>query len=358
VNVPFLVPVGGFLGAGKTSLILAASRVLQERGFKAAAIFNDQGSELVDTAHVLRHGVFTGEVAGACFCCRFSQLLSVADQLRALEPHVIFIEPVGSCTDLAATVMRPLLSDGRARYRIAPLTVLVDPTRLSELRNGGGDASLRFLFEKQIAEADLVVFSKFDLREERPTLPGSVVRFLSSKTGQGVRAWLDEALSGALTVGGAALEIDYEAYARAEAALGWLNWSGTVELDEAISPAELIGPWIDGLQAALGQRGAVVAHMKVLDQAGGVYLKTAVTANEADPVIEGDLMAPPETVHVVRFNVRAVIGAPELRDVFERELERVPGQKAVHSFQCFSPSPPRPERRYPAPFFQTASGSI
>jgi CobW/HypB/UreG, nucleotide-binding domain len=358
LNVPFLVPVGGFLGAGKTSLILAASRVLQERGFRAAAIFNDQGGELVDTAHVLRQGIFTGEVAGACFCCRFSELLSVADQLRALDPHVIFIEPVGSCTDLAATVMRPLLSDRRSRYRLAPLTVLVDPTRLAELRSPGADPSLTFLFETQIAEADLVVFSKFDLLKERPALPGSVVRFLSAKTGQGVRAWLDEALSGALTVGGAAMEIDYAAYARAEAALGWLNWSGTVELEQAISPAELIGPWMDGLQGALGRRGATVAHLKVLDQAGGAYLKTAVTGNGADPVIEGDLMASPETVHVVRFNVRAVIGADDLRNVFERELERVPGGKVVHAFQCFSPAAPRPERRYPAPLFRAAPESV
>lgn len=351
-NGPFLVPVGGLLGAGKTSLIIAASRVLQERGFKAAAILNDQGTDLVDTAHVLRHGVFAGEVAGACFCCRFSELLSVADQLRTLAPHVIFLEPVGSCTDLTATVMRPLLEESQRDqeqgepYRIAPLTVLVDPVRLAELEKDGCDGSLAFLFEQQMAEADLIVLSKCDLHMALPELPGKEVRVLSARTGRGVRAWLDEVLSGELPVGGHSLEIDYAEYARAEAALGWLNWSGTILLEEPLSPAMVIGPWVDSLHRALRDCGAVVAHLKVLDQAGGAYLKAAITNNEGQPMIEGDLGASPELMHRIRFNVRAVIGFSRLREVFMRELGRVPGSKSVEAFQCFSPGAPRPERRF------------
>lgn len=338
---PFLVPVGGFLGAGKTSLILSASRVLHEHGFGAAAIFNDQGGNLVDTAFVAQHGIATDEVAGACFCCRFSELMAVADQLRALRPDVIFIEPVGSCTDLAATVMRPLLVEGDGRYRIAPLSVLVDPGRMASL----SDASMSFLFEKQLAEADLVVFSKSDLQTGTPQLSGRAVRSLSARTGQGVQAWLDEVLSGAFSVGEQSLDIDYEAYAKAEAALGWLNWSGTVELDTALSPAELIGPWIDRLQEALDRRVSELAHLKVLDQVGGGYLKASVTSNDGEPCIEGDLGASPERLHAIRINLRAVIAPGELREVFTQELKRVPGTITATAFQCFSPAPPQPERR-------------
>ena len=46
---PIIVPVGGFLGAGKTTLILAAAKLLPARGAKPAVILNDQGSALVDT---------------------------------------------------------------------------------------------------------------------------------------------------------------------------------------------------------------------------------------------------------------------------------------------------------------------
>ena len=44
---PILAVVGGFLGAGKTTLILTAARLLQQRGLRAAAILNDQGDDLV-----------------------------------------------------------------------------------------------------------------------------------------------------------------------------------------------------------------------------------------------------------------------------------------------------------------------
>jgi G3E family GTPase len=47
--IPHLIVVGGFLGAGKTTLILAAARLLAARGLSSAIILNDQGESLVDT---------------------------------------------------------------------------------------------------------------------------------------------------------------------------------------------------------------------------------------------------------------------------------------------------------------------
>ena len=121
---PWLMPVGGFLGAGKTTLILAAARILSARGLKCAAIMNDQAGDLVDSAFTESQGLSTGEVTGGCFCCRFSDLIEAADQLRALSPDVIFMEPVGSCTDLSATILQPLKRDFAGYYRLAPLTVV------------------------------------------------------------------------------------------------------------------------------------------------------------------------------------------------------------------------------------------
>ncbi len=45
---PTVAIVGGFLGAGKTTLILKAAKLLQSRGVKVAAVLNDQGDDLVD----------------------------------------------------------------------------------------------------------------------------------------------------------------------------------------------------------------------------------------------------------------------------------------------------------------------
>src|SRR5208337_5496174 len=51
---PWLIPVGGFLGAGKTSLLIAAGGRLRERGHKVAILTNDQAAGLVDTAAARR----------------------------------------------------------------------------------------------------------------------------------------------------------------------------------------------------------------------------------------------------------------------------------------------------------------
>jgi Ni2+-binding GTPase involved in maturation of urease and hydrogenase len=333
---PWIVTVGGSLGAGKTTLILAAARVLQERGVKTAAILNDQGRELVDTAYVRSQGVLAGQVTGACFCCRFSELITTLESLHALSPEVIFVEPVGSCTDLAATVLQPLKQDFLDRYRLAPLTVLVDPAAVTG--NPG------FLFENQIAEADIVVFTKCDLHAELPSLNHLEVRHLSARTGQGVNEWLTEVLSGTIAAGTRLLDLNYEEYARAEAALGWLNWGGCLGLERPISPAELIGPFLEDLQKALDAAGAEIAHLKVFDQTVGSYLKAAVTNNKDQPSVEGDLAASPEGEHNLRVNLRAVFPAEQLAGLFQRELAKVPGTRKDELFECFSPAAPKPER--------------
>ena len=325
---PWLVPVGGFLGAGKTTLILAAAKILAKRGIKCAAIMNDQGGDLVDSAYVAAQGVNTDEVTGGCFCCRFSDLLDSLEQLRAIAPDVIFIEPVGSCTDLSATILQPLKADFGDQYRLAPLTVVVDPARAADL----DDPHIRFLFEMQVAEADL-------LFEDPRSGAGSV-------TDLNVSSWLDEIFAASSPVGAKLLNIDYEQYARAEAALGWLNWSATLRLSPALSPAALVGPWLDRLQEALNAAGAGISHLKVFDQTPGSYLKAALTSNTGDPSVEGDLTASPEVEHAVRLNLRAVIEAEALREIFVREIERLPGERIAERFECFSPAAPRPQQRY------------
>ncbi|MEA2544313.1 MAG: hypothetical protein QOH35_5679, partial [Acidobacteriaceae bacterium] len=125
---PWVVLVGGFLGAGKTTLILAAARELQRRGLRSAMVWNDQGKDLVDSRYAELSGMRSGEVTGGCFCCRLSELIDAIGDLRTHAPDVIFAEPVGSCTDLSATVLRPLLEYSDT-YQLSPLTVLVDPLR-------------------------------------------------------------------------------------------------------------------------------------------------------------------------------------------------------------------------------------
>src|SRR5215470_14545102 len=101
------VMVGGFLGAGKTTTLTRLARHYMARGQRVGLVTNDQAQDLVDTNSLRGQGFPVEEVAGACFCCRFDELMEKVESLEESQrPDVILAEPVGSCTDLVATVVQ------------------------------------------------------------------------------------------------------------------------------------------------------------------------------------------------------------------------------------------------------------
>lgn len=339
---PWVVLVGGFLGAGKTSLILTASRLLAQQGIRTAAIFNDQGKDLVDTHYAEMHGIASSEVVGGCFCCRFSELTSAIEKMRDHKPAVIFAEPVGSCTDISVTVLGPLREEFD-QYRLAPFTVLVDPGRAA-LLNSDADPNQSFLFQKQLQEADLVCLNKMDLYPKAVKFPGTETRYLSAKTGRGVQEWLNEILSNSMTVGAKTLEIDYEQYARAEAALAWLNLSLTFEPTAPVSPASVIGPFLDHLDGAFTAAGISIVHLKLFDRSSTGWLKAAICANGEEPVVEGALDASPVKSHELLLNLRAVGDPARVQEIVEQQAQNLDGSIRNVQLECFSPAAPKPER--------------
>jgi hypothetical protein len=341
---PCIVIVGGFLGSGKTSLILAASRLLAQRGMRSAVILNDQGEELVDTRLASARGLPAREVTGGCFCCQFSKLKSEIETLLSWSPHVIFAEPVGSCTDIAATVFGPLREYSDC-LRVAPFTVLVDPTRIVAMRSEGADADLAFLFEKQLEEADIVCLSKADLYPNAADVPDKEVRRLSAKTMQGIAEWLDEILYATLESGITTLDIDYARYARAEAALAWLNLRFVLDQDIPLSPAQTVGPFLDRLDQALNMAGISLVHLKLFSNSPTGWLKAALCAHGEEPRVEGDLDASPTRRHEVLVNLRAKGSPGTVQTIVEEQLRRLNGRKLDIYLHCFSPAAPMPERR-------------
>lgn len=344
---PWVVLVGGFLGAGKTTLILEAAKILKARNVRCAAILNDQSEELVDTLQSELRGVDSREVTGGCFCCRFSDLHAAITDLRAYAPEVIFAEPVGSCTDLVATVLNPLLEEFDL-CRVAPFTVLVDPARAESLQLSNADADMHFLWANQLAEADIVCMTKADLYPDAAELPGIRVRQISAKTGAGVAEWLDEILGNSSVVGARSLDIDYERYARAEAALAWLNMSLKITLPTAMSSAMLAGPFLDDIDKALTANRIPIVHLKLIARTATGWIKAALCSNEEEPAVEGDLDASPSIEHELLLNLRAA-GSPErVQAIIEQEIKRLPGEVSSTRLTCFSPAAPNPERRIPA----------
>lgn len=270
------IMVGGFLGAGKTTAILKLAQTLTAAGRRVGLITNDQSVGLVDTAMLQAHGFAVEEITGGCFCCRFNSLVEAADRLTVeARPDVFVAEPVGSCTDLRASVSYPLRRLYGDAYSIAPLTVLVDPVRALralEIEPGRSfSQKVLYVYHKQLEEADLILINKCDAIEAprvarlydalRERYPRSSVLTVSARTGAGLDAWLDRlAVQQADEAGN--LAIDYVEYAEGEALLGWLN--ATVRVSgPAFDGNAFLGDVARHIHRRLEADDIEIAHLKM-----------------------------------------------------------------------------------------------
>ena len=271
------VLIGGFLGAGKTTAILRVAERLAARGQRVGLITNDQSTGLVDTALLGSQGFPTAEVTGGCFCCKFNSLVEAAEKLQQdARPEVFIAEPVGSCTDLKATVSYPLRRMYGDQYEIAPLSVLVDPLRAMRVLGLAAGKSfspkVHYIYNKQLEEAEILVINKCDLLDaaQRQTLqtaledrfPGRPILGISARDGQGIDQWLDRILVSAL--GDApTMEVDYDTYADGEALLGWLNATARIAAPAAADGNAFVAQLGEAIQTALEAQGIEIAHLKM-----------------------------------------------------------------------------------------------
>jgi len=357
-----LILVGGFLGAGKTTLLARAAEACVRRGRRVGLITNDQAVDLVDTALLRASGLDVSEVAGGCFCCQFRRFVaSAADLVEKMRPDVLLGEPVGSCTDLSATVLQPLKHMYGERFRLAPLSVLADPQRLREALAPDASPSLpdsvTYILRKQLEEADLVVINKVDLLAEgdlealralvAAALPGKPVLTISAATGEGVEAWLDR-MDEPAPAGRFIADVDYDTYAQGEALLGWLN--ATVALAAPAPPdwADLCRRFLEDVRGRLAAAHAEIAHLKVyLKTAGGAVVGN-LTSTAAAPSVRPDL-AEADAEALLTVNARAHQGPEALREAVREALgvfSRAGLRTTVETEACLRPGRPTPAFRF------------
>ncbi len=357
------VMVGGFLGAGKTTAILKMAEQMTAEGLRVGLITNDQSYGLVDTTMLGAHGFPVEEITGGSFCCRFNSLVAAADKLSEdTTPDVFIAEPVGSCTDLKATVDYPLRRMYGDAYSIAPLSVLVDPIRA--LRILGLEPGKQFspkvnyIYRKQLEEADLILINKTDLLtpERLETLkaaletefPKSTVMLLAAREGQGVPAWI-ERLSTTEARTTDAMEVDYDTYAEGEALLGWLNCTVRLAADEPFDGNALLLNLAGDVRRRLHERDAEIAHLKLTltpDEGNDLGVVNTVRSDR-DPEASHTLDDEVDAGELI-LNLRAEADPEELADIVTAAIEalRATGVTVeVEHLERFRPGRPVPTHR-------------
>ena len=156
MSLPLTI-LGGYLGAGKTTLV---NRMLRDAGGRRLAILvNDFGDLAVDADLIEAESDDLIALAGGCVCC------SYGDDLMAALLHLSAMDPAPDAVLLEASGVAMPATIGSAvalmpGIALAGIVVLADASRLPVLL---ADRYLADTIERQLAAADLIVVTKTDL---------------------------------------------------------------------------------------------------------------------------------------------------------------------------------------------------
>lgn len=186
--------IAGFLGAGKTTILLEVARTLTQEGTSLAVIENEIGEVGIDGGYVREQGIPVQELFGGCICCTLQvglveTLISVRD---SYDPDWVIIEPTG----LAAPAdILGLVVDNVPDLDIVRVLTIVDAPRWPMLLE-----VTEPLVTSQLQSADIVAVNKVDevdgealaavLESVRALAGGTMVLPVSAASGAGMQSLL------------------------------------------------------------------------------------------------------------------------------------------------------------------------
>jgi len=150
--------ISGFLGSGKTSLLLELVDRLRTDHRRVAIVENEVGEIGIDGRRFTEFGIETREILGGCICCQLNgSLAATLEEIdRTLSVDCVVVETSG------LALLQQVLSDLHRRMPDASLRALylVDVDRL----DGSLVDAPPFIVE-QVCHADLVLLNKADLAD-------------------------------------------------------------------------------------------------------------------------------------------------------------------------------------------------
>ncbi len=354
----------GFLGSGKTTAIQHASRVLFRNGIGTGVITNDQGLKLVDGDFFNSQNIPARQVINGCFCCRYGDLEKHIEALiRMNNTEVIFAEAVGSCTDIVATVLKPLL-----QFRPDAQTTVSTFTDIRLLRMiltdtmNSFDESVNYIYKKQLEEAGIIIVNKIDLVTEEELqkvkqLVGEkysdrIILYQNSLNEESINTWvlaLDNYPANRMK----SLNIDYDIYAEGEAKLAWFDQELEVYTTENNS-LTVIGALINSIYKKVTDRRFPIGHLKFLVNGTKKISFTSGMEQEASlsiPAIgtNGTLLKNPATLLVnLRVQTSPVQVEELVREAITESEMHYNCKIIVISLNSFQPGYPKPVHRFEA----------
>ncbi|MGD6992527.1 CobW family GTP-binding protein [Sutcliffiella horikoshii] len=164
-KVPVYV-ISGFLGSGKTTVLLHMLEHFKDEGLKLGIILNELGDENVEN-HLFQ-GERVVELLNGCICCTIQDdLKSTLDQYVGEKVDVLIIEGTGVANPLEIkdVLLTPLYME---HFELQSMISLVDASHYLEYQSFfNSSKEIRGLLKEQVTSAHLLVLNKMDLVSEK-----------------------------------------------------------------------------------------------------------------------------------------------------------------------------------------------
>lgn len=271
----------GFLGAGKTTAMIAFANSINRRGIGNAAILaNDLGaSNIVDADFTATTDIITTRISGNCICYQHENLVDKLHQLMSMGADVIFSDIPGCGIGALDHVYLELEANEPGEFDLMPLTCIVDPERIKMIMpdqvNINLPEEMTFLLKAQMAEADLIVLNKTDIlisdeiNEKtafiKSLCPDTAVMTMSALTGEGVDEVVDYILKTSANAKHREIGYGSEEFMAAESKLSWYNRRVFMEQKNGqdIDFNEVIEYIFEGIRSGLKYNNCNVPHLKM-----------------------------------------------------------------------------------------------
>jgi G3E family GTPase len=153
-----LLLISGFLGSGKTTVVLSTiDEITKRKHKKVVVIVNDFGKIGIDGKVMEKYGLKVREMPSGCICCTLGSdlLTTLRDVAEAFKPDLVVIEPTG--------VADPEAIHSTLKLYVGPpiestkIVIIVDVERYEVISK-----ALERPLKNQLKAAQIIILNKMD----------------------------------------------------------------------------------------------------------------------------------------------------------------------------------------------------